>query len=144
MPRRLVTLLLGLLLPLALIAVACEGGTATVTFEPAPSATTPAAPAAPATAPASTAPSGGGVIIDLNATSNPYVFEPASITVKAGETITIQGDGQFHTFPVKDLDIDQAINPNATVTVTLNKPGTYQFICVPHQALGMVGTITVT
>lgn len=145
MSRRLVTLLLGLLLPLALTAMACGGGTATVTFEPAPSATTPAAPAAP---PASTAPSGDSITIDLTTTSTPdFTFAPATFELEAGKSYTfnIKVDSSFHTFTVKDLDIDQALNPNSnqTVTVKVDKPGTYELICIPHRALGMVGTITV-
>ena len=144
MSRRLVTLLLGLLLPLALVAMACGGGTATVTFEPAPSATTPAAPAA---APASAAPSGDSIAIDLTTTSNPFTFAPAEFELQAGKSYTfnIKVDSQFHTFTVKDLNIDQALNPNSAQTVSLkvDKPGTYELICIPHQALGMVGTITV-
>jgi hypothetical protein len=31
-----------------------------------------------------------------------------------------------------------------TVTVTLTKPGTYEYYCEPHQGAGMVGKITVS
>ena len=137
MPRRLVTLLLGLLLPLTLIAMACGGGGDT----PAP-----AAPAAPAT----TAPSGDSISIDLTTTSDlaasAFTFAPADFELEAGKSYTfnIKVDGQFHTFTVNDLGINANLLPNTTQTVSVkvDSPGTYELICVPHLALGMKGTIT--
>ena len=44
-----------------------------------------------------------------------------------------------------DLDINVSAPGGATqeATVTFDAAGTYNLICIPHQALGMVGTITV-
>jgi plastocyanin len=144
MSRRLVTLLLGLLLPLALVAMACGGGTATVTFDPPPSATTPAsAPAA--TAP--TAPSADSITIDLTTTGD-LKFAPAAFELEAGKSYTfnIKVNAVYHTFTIRDLSIDAQLPPNTTQTVSVkvDKSGTYKLICIPHENAGMVGTVTVT
>ena len=90
----------------------------------------------------------GAIVIDLKTTSQPYTFEPAEFALQAGETYVfdIQGDAEFHTFTVPKLDLDVYIDVNASLPLelTVDTPGTYELICVPHEALGMVGTITVT
>ena len=42
-------------------------------------------------------------------------------------------------------DIDVVVDSGATetVTFTFDQAGTFQLICIPHERLGMVGTITV-
>ena len=77
----------------------------------------------------------------------PFSFEPADFSFTVGDTVdfTFISETQFHTFTVDDLGIDVPIDGGATVNFeyTFDKPGTYELICIPHQALGMVGTITV-
>ena len=77
----------------------------------------------------------------------PFAFEPADLTFNAGDTVdfTLIGEAAFHTFTVDDLGIDLDVDAGDTVSLqfTFDTPGTYTLICVPHQALGMVGTITV-
>ncbi len=96
-----------------------------------------------------------------------YRFEPANITVKAGDGIkftmvsggphnvafdpaTIPADVQ----PQLDANISEKMgmlssalkmNPNETITVSFAgiKPGAYPFNCTPHLALGMKGVVTV-
>ncbi len=75
------------------------------------------------------------------------MFDPADLTFDAGETVdfTFVGESVFHTFTVEELGIDVDVNGGETVSFefTFDEPGTYTLICIPHQALGMVGTITV-
>ena len=102
--------------------------------------TAPPPPAAPAPE--------GAIVIDLRTTSQPYTFEPAEFALKAGQiyVFDILGDAEFHTFTVPKLDLDVYIDVNASLPLEfrVDTPGTYELICVPHEALGMVGTITVT
>ena len=44
-----------------------------------------------------------------------------------------------------DLDIDVEVEAETTesITFTFDEPGTYDFICLPHESLGMVGQIIV-
>ena len=76
-----------------------------------------------------------------------YNFEPNEFTFQRGETVELRvtGETEFHTFTVDDLGIDISLDAGATetLTFTFDKPGTFKLICIPHESLGMVGTITV-
>lgn len=52
---------------------------------------------------------------------------------------------EFHTFTVDDLGIDMELDSGETktLTYTFDKAGVYKLICIPHEALGMVGEIVV-
>ena len=81
--------------------------------------------------------------------SGEYRFGPSEFTFSVGETVTftLSSETEFHTFTVTDdtVDIDVDVDSGATETVsfTFNQAGTFQLICIPHERLGMVGTITV-
>ncbi|MFC4456208.1 cupredoxin domain-containing protein [Deinococcus sonorensis] len=72
-------------------------------------------------------------------------FMPATLTVKAGTTVTWTEDGQVsHNVISVDLpDLHSpTLNPGSTYRYTFNKPGTYTYYCSFHE--GMSATITVT
>jgi plastocyanin len=75
-----------------------------------------------------------------------FVFSPAELTVKRGDTITVTNVGTAaHTFTVSDQSIDITNDPGKSTGVTIDlPPGTYPFICRFHAQLGMKGTLTVT
>ena len=79
--------------------------------------------------------------------SGRYVFDPGGLTFNVGDVIafSLTGETEFHTFTVDDLDIDQAVDALETIrfSFTFDRSGTYDLICIPHEAQGMVGTITV-
>lgn len=128
-------------------------------------ATTPAAPAAPAGAPAAI--TGKTVEVKMVGDEKGYRFEPADITVKAGDGIKfIMVSGGPHnvafdpaTIPADvkpqlsanmpnqqgELSSPLFSNPNEAYTISFAniKPGQYPFHCTPHLAMGMKGTITV-
>ena len=80
-----------------------------------------------------------------------YAYLPADIEMNAGETYNIRlvGSDEFHTWSVADGNggwiANISLNPNAEQTVSFTAPaaGTYEIICLPHQANDMVGTLTV-
>jgi plastocyanin len=76
-----------------------------------------------------------------------YVYDPVEITVSAGETIelVLASQNEFHSFTVDDLGIDVEVEAGETseLVFTFDEPGTYDFICLPHESLGMVGQIIV-
>jgi plastocyanin len=102
--------------------------------------TTPPAP------PQSTAPARAGEGIDLEAKDN--VFAPEQITAKAGTiTIVMRNTGVApHTFTQSELGVDVNADGGKTAEIQLKdvKPGKYHFICKYHEALKMVGDLTVT
>lgn len=75
-----------------------------------------------------------------------FAFNPPSITVKAGTTVTwTNKDSVAHTVTETDGQTGPSssdVNPNGTYTFTFSKPGTYHYHCSIHPE--MVGTVTVT
>lgn len=133
---------------------ACGGGeeepaptptnTATATATVAPTATTPADDGG-------TSGNGGdgatGNVINIEQTENPYLFIPDTFTFDVGTTYTLSfvATNEFHTFTVRDLGIDIFINPGEALEtpITPSTVGQFALICVPHEGLGMTGSITV-
>ena len=76
-----------------------------------------------------------------------YAFDTSELNFGVGETVTLvlTSETQFHTFTVEALGIDIDVDGGTSETLTFifDQPGTFQLICVPHEALGMTGTITV-
>ena len=165
---------------------ACAGGdkNATKTDSTAMSSTTTTTTASPAAMTdsnkmAAGAPAGGaaaaapatGKTIDVKMLGDEkgYRFDPATITVKAGDAIKFTNvSGGPHSVgfdPAKvppaaqpqlganmpgdhsmgALEGPMLLQPNETYVVSFAKvpAGTYDFHCTPHLALGMKGTITV-
>ena len=76
-----------------------------------------------------------------------YLFDPSNLNFEKGDTITFKltsGD-EFHSFTADSLGIDVEVEAGdtQTVTYTFNDVGIFDFICIPHETLGMVGKITV-
>ena len=136
-----------------LFVVACSSAS---TGPPASSTT------APASGPTPSGSGGGGGAQTVTVTmTDAYQFTPASISVKAGTTVTWVNTGQQpHT---ATDDASKAINPSDSIlpsgaepwdsgllnagqsyTHTFTTPGQYTYFCIPHETLGMVARVTVT
>jgi plastocyanin len=76
--------------------------------------------------------------------SDANVFAPAAVTVAPGTTVTWVNNGGVHSSQSDGRwDSGLLTAAGATFSFTFNTPGTYSYYCLPHRALGMVGTITV-
>jgi plastocyanin len=88
-------------------------------------------------------------------------FVPATLTVPVGSTVTWKNVGQVtHTVTADsskairaaDVSLPSGVQPwdsgnvdgGQSFSYTFATPGTYHYVCIPHEELGMVGTITVT
>ena len=95
------------------------------------------------------------------------VFDPEEITVSAGETISFKNSSsEAHTvtayadgvpngadyfssggLPSEEAARDELsaalVAAGDTYEVTLQKPGTYRYFCIPHEGSGMKGSIVV-
>ena len=75
-------------------------------------------------------------------------FDEANITVPVGTTVTwVQNGNNSHTTTSYDGLWDSSLiagGSGGTFSFTFNEPGTYTYFCRPHEAMGMVGTVTVT
>jgi plastocyanin len=105
----------------------------------------PASPSASPTAQESSG-GGGGTTATVKAGAGGFVFDPTTVSIASGGTLTVQNVGTIaHTFTVQDKGINEvmAAGDSAEITVDL-PPGTYPFVCTFHQSSGMKGTLTVT
>src|SRR3712207_234399 len=75
-------------------------------------------------------------------------FSPANITVEPGTTVTwVQSGNNPHTTTSYDGLWDSGMiegGSGGTFSFTFKEPGTYDYFCIPHEDLGMVGSVTVT
>ena len=82
-----------------------------------------------------------------NGGAGPMSYDPGDFAFSVGEGVnfTFIAEAAFHTFTVNDLDINVEVNAGEAkgLDFVFEEPGTYALVCVPHEALGMVGTITV-
>jgi plastocyanin len=154
----------------ALVLTACGGEKAAPAADTAAPAAAPAAEAAPAAAPAA------GAMAPITGTTHEvkmigdgtgYKFEPAEITVKAGDGIKFV----FTSGGPHNVAFDPAsLSPEAKTALMANMPeqagelsgkmllnagesytvsfggvpaGSYNFYCTPHLAMGMKGKVTV-
>lgn len=94
-----------------------------------------------------TSSSGAGELFKVIQKENPYIFEPETIDWTLNKTYTLEFTdvNEFHTFNVDELGIEVYVNAGETVTqdVTPSVAGSFKLYCVPHESLGMVGTVNV-
>lgn len=151
--------------------MACGGGEKpadTSAAAPTPSVTDTAA------APATGGPAGGAaaaitgktVEVRMVGDAQGYRFEPANVTIKAGDAVKwVMVSGAPHNVAFTDVPADAKaqlvanmpnqesgelssrmfMNANESLTMSFGKvkPGTYNYNCTPHLAMGMKGTVTV-
>jgi len=155
----------------AIVLGACGGGgdkTADTAATATPADTAASAATTPAAAPGAMAPITGTTHeVKMVGDDKGYRFEPADITVKAGDGIkftmvsggphnvafdpaTIPADVKSQlmaNMPNQQAELSSPLfmNPNEAYTISFAnvKPGSYPYHCTPHLAMGMKGTITV-
>jgi len=110
-------------------------------------------------APADTAPAepAGGNVVDMN---DQLTFEPTELEVSVGDEVTWKNVGKIgHTvtadkskaadpslvsIPAGTKKWDSGfVNEGKSFSQKFDKPGTYRYICIPHEGAGMVGTVVV-
>jgi plastocyanin len=83
-----------------------------------------------------------------------YAYEPAEVTVSVGETVTWTWDSRNHNIVVSEQpegaswsgtegDASTTYDAPHTYEFAFDTPGTYEYVCRPHEGLGMVGTVVV-
>merc|ERR1712099_3886 len=96
------------------------------------------------------------VDVKLGSDGGALVFEPAEITISAGDSVTwVNNVGYPHNVVFdedeipEDVDVDSISHYDLlngkgdVVSSTFNTAGEYSYYCEPHQGAGMVGTIIV-
>jgi plastocyanin len=99
----------------------------------------------------------GAAVVDMN---DQLAFEPKEIEVSAGEKVTWRNAGKVaHTvtadkskaadpalvsIPAGTKEWDSGfVGEGESFSRTFQKPGTYRYICIPHEGAGMVGRVVV-
>jgi plastocyanin len=110
-----------------------------------------------ATAPAESDDGSGAPVVDM---TDALKFEPQQITVSVGDRLKWRNVGNIaHTVttdPSKVAEPDAVGVPNGvrpwdsgllaadkTFSRTFKRPGTYRYLCIPHEGARMVGTVIV-
>jgi plastocyanin len=71
-----------------------------------------------------------------------YRFDPKTIEIKAGDTVTWTNDDEFtHTVEV-DGQEDHKVGRGDSVSIKFDTPGTYHYVCTLHSQ-DMDGTVIV-
>jgi plastocyanin len=107
------------------------------------------------------------VTVQMIGSSNGYSFKPSLVRIKVGQVVkfvTVSGGPHNVTFDQQDIPdgaepaLDHAMpqqqakltgplvtNPGDSYVISFKdaKPGPYKFYCLPHQSMGMQGTIIV-
>ena len=75
-------------------------------------------------------------------------FDQANITVEPGTTVTwVQSGNNPHTTTSYDGLWDSGIiegGSGGTFSYTFDEPGKYDYFCIPHESMGMIGSVTVS
>jgi len=77
-----------------------------------------------------------------------YFFNPASLNVTVGDTVKWVWTAGSHTttsssIPPTATSWDEQLNSGSpTFSYMVMVPGTYNYVCTPHAAMGMVGSFT--
>jgi plastocyanin len=90
----------------------------------------------------------------------PATFQPAQLTIKVGETVEWKnvGNSVHHASSDPSTAVNPAevsnppgakpfdsgfLQPGQNYTYTFTVPGTYKYICAPHETSGMLGEVVV-
>jgi len=75
-------------------------------------------------------------------------FDQANITVEPGTTVTwVQSGNNPHTTTSYDGLWDSGMiegGSGGTFSYTFEEPGRYDYFCIPHESMGMIGSVTVS
>ena len=87
------------------------------------------------------------VTVDVGAGSDGYLFEPAAIRVSTGTTVVWEwtGEGGAHDVTAEDGTFESELTSDAGATFehTFDEAGTYEYVCTPHESMGMKGAVVV-
>jgi plastocyanin len=92
------------------------------------------------------------VEVKMGADNGMLAFDPAKVSIKAGDTVKwvnnkLAPHNVVFDSSAKNADKythkDLSFAPGDSFEVTFDEPGTYNYYCEPHRGAGMTGTIVV-
>jgi plastocyanin len=96
----------------------------------------------------STCAKGGTPVSTTSVTVADYIFNPACIQVSVGSTVTWTNTGMASHTVTSDKGASETfdsgpLGEGGTFKFTFASPETVNYYCIPHQGLGMIGTVVV-
>jgi plastocyanin len=102
-------------------------------------------------------PSPGGAVVAM---TDDFRFEPAAITIRAGQAVDWRNASHFVHTATDDPELagqpgdallppgaeafnSGEVQPGNSYRRVLTVPGSYRYFCIPHEGVGMLGRITV-
>ncbi len=80
-------------------------------------------------------------------TMKDFVFEPEEVTIQVGDTVRWENHErrQFHNiwFQEQGEDPGPYLFPEESMERTFDQPGTYPYLCQPHEGRNMHGVVIV-
>ena len=87
------------------------------------------------------------VSVGAEANGGAFGFDPAAVEVSPGTTVVWEwtGSGGSHNVVAEDGTFESELTKESghTFEYTFEEPGTYDYYCIPHKSVGMVGRIVV-
>ena len=87
------------------------------------------------------------VAVGADSNGGAYAFDPAAVRVSSGTTVVWEwtGQGSQHNVAANGggFESEYAVEKGFTFEHTFSESGTYEYVCTPHQALGMRGVVVV-
>ena len=71
-----------------------------------------------------------------------FKFTPKTISVTKGDVIQFVNKGGSHTVTIDELGVDKVLAAGESVTVTVDREGTFALRCRFHENTGMTGIIS--
>lgn len=123
----------------------------TSTTQPQPTAEIKAqSTATPAASPSGAIKEETGAVKEFTVTGSNFVFDPAEIRVKEGDTVKInfKNSGGFHDWKIDEFNATTKVISSGqtdTVQFVADKKGTFEYYCSVgnHRAMGMKGNLIV-
>jgi plastocyanin len=147
-PMRSLWIVLSLAIGVSVLFSACGGSSTATNPTPTPTTAPPTPTPSPTPVPA-TLPLGAVIVQMVENPPGHYIFQPASVTIKAGTVVVwIDNSDAPHTV-TSDAGAPSAFNTTSNVTqghtfaLVFNTPGTYHYHCNIHPT-SMKAVITVT
>ncbi|WP_115863448.1 halocyanin domain-containing protein [Halorussus litoreus] len=89
------------------------------------------------------------VTVEVGAQGNGgnFAFSPAAVKISSGTNVVWEwtGKGSMHNVVAEDgsFESEQTSEEGFTFEQTFDSTGTYEYICVPHETMGMKGAVVV-
>lgn len=102
-----------------------------------------------------------GPAVVVKMTDKPPMYQPLKLSIKVGQTVEWVNNAETLHSVTADPDSAQKpgdvslprgakpfdsgfMKPGATFDYTFTVPGTYKYLCLPHEKDGMIGTVVVS